>query len=166
MKSILAQISLIIYQCKNKHISTVLLTTVLILMLVIGSSCRQTDFYDRSTFDPDLCPDKYVAINEAFLSSAVNENGEPIDKTSTFASDIEAIYFTFELSGDLCCVQLTVEWKHEGERIGDVWSDDGSNVQTPFTLALYQPEKGFLKGNYSVTLYSSLWGTTLPFTIT
>ena len=112
----------------------------------------------------DVCPDASIKIRDAYLSSILGEDGTPVDRTNNFPLDSKVIYVTFVLTGEFCCTFLTVEWKYEGQHFS-LWQSDGDFLINPVTVALERPDAGFPKGNYTVALYSELWGTMLSFKV-
>ena len=106
-------------------------------------------------------------VNEAILSSALDENGLPVNSTNVFTSDTEEIFCTIWLSGSLCCDLLMIKWLYiNTDETISVWDEEGLSITGPVTASITRPENGFPKGVYMVVIYINIEEViSVPFTV-
>ncbi len=106
-------------------------------------------------------------VNEAILSSALDENGLPVNSTNVFTSDTEEIFCTIWLSDSVCCDPVLIKWLYiNTDETISVWGEDGSSIIGPVTTSITRPENGFPKGDYMVVLYINIQEViSVPFTV-
>ena len=131
---------------------------------IIGlAGCTSNETGQGATSDEKVCPDTLLSVSEALLSSAIDENGKPVNVTNVFTQDTPEIFFSLVLSDDeLCCSTVTVQWVYGGDVI-DMWQEY-SNY--PSIVSLKSPTGGFAKGEYAVAVYIEINEVIrVPFTI-
>lgn len=106
---------------------------------------------DAATLPADGDAPPVVRVKEAFISTVLDEEDEPVAGAAVITADTPVVYLYFELVEDLCCQTVTVQWWHGGEVI-DSWSEEDS-TDGVFTVALPQPDGGFGAGDYSARVY-------------
>lgn len=70
---------------------------------------------------------------------------------NAFRTDIDNIYFTFWLTGDLCCTIVAVELKYHG-CVCFRWVEIGNRIGFPQSVTIV-PASGFSPGEYTVSVY-------------
>jgi hypothetical protein len=136
------------------------LITALSVFSLAGCTSDDTG---QAASDEEVCPDTLLSVNEALLSSAIDENGKPVNVTNVFPQGTPRIFFSLVLSDDeVCCSTVIVQWIYGGDVI-DMWQDY-SNY--PSIVSLESPEGGFAKGEYEVVVHIALNEILrVPFTI-
>lgn len=128
------------------------LTFISIFSIGLLAACANSkNIIEQPEQIPEVCPDTLVQIDEAVLSAAIDENGNPIQFTHEFTVETPKIYCTF-IVPDICCTTLFVRWFY-GEEIIGTWEGVGIGNLIPQTLSLDKPAGGFAKGDYRVTMY-------------
>ena len=131
---------------------------------IIGlAGCTSDETGQGAPTDEEMYRDILLSMSEAYLSSAIDENGKPVNVTNVFTQDTPEIFFSLVLSSDAaCCSNVTVQWIYRGDVI-DIWQEY-SNY--PSILSLKSPEGGFAKGEYAVAVYIEIMEIIrVPFTI-
>jgi hypothetical protein len=142
-------------------VAILLIISALSVLSLAGCTSGETG--QGATEDEEVCPDTLLSVSEAFLSSAIDENGKPVNVTNIFTQDTPEIFFSLVLSDDeVCCSTVTMQWVYGGEVI-DMWQDY-SNY--PSRISLNSPEGGFSRGEYEVAVYIEINEIIrVPFTI-
>ena len=137
---------------KQKYLQLILVISVLCFLALSGCGL------DANTVEspPDentsaVCPDDSIIVDDVLLSSAINENNQPIAPTTTFSADTEEILAKFMVTDDLCCQTVTIEWRYlDEDTVLDMWvGQDGF----PAYVTLSRPGDSFAKGQYRVTMW-------------
>jgi len=120
---------------------------------LLGCSSKQSKVEDTTC---------YTAVEtqiDATLSTAINDDGLPIEPSTVFNTDSKAILFTFWV-GEFpirCCeeVVISVVWIFE-TKIIDEWQSVYPGTPVPFSISLKKPQNSFRPGNYQVIIYADL----------
>ena len=112
-----------------------------------------------------LCPDTFIHVSKAELSSNIDERGNPIDPGTVFAPVTPAIICTFWMTDDLCCKTVTISWFY-GDTVISKSEKTGIDVKVPDHMVLSTPKGGLAQGDYHVVIYIDLFEMfDLPFQI-
>ena len=100
-----------------------------------------------------------ASLSEATMTTAVDENMQPLDTTDVFTPDTPEIFCSFKLSNAPPDTEIKAEWVYiEGELedvsnyLMDEWSTttDGTGY---ISVSIIGPYAGWPKGDYKVILY-------------
>ena len=100
-----------------------------------------------------------ASLSEATMTTAVNENMQPLDATDVFTTATPKIFCTFKLSNAPPDTEIKAEWVYIEGELQDVsnysldeWSTttDGTRY---ISVSMTRPYDGWPKGDYKVILY-------------
>jgi len=121
----------------------------MIALAILVSSCKpvqeQQSQYNNST----ICPDEFIVAN-VILSTAVDNDLQPINITNTFQPTIDEIFCSIWVSDDICCKIGIIEWRYMGNTF-EKWV--GNSVPFPPYVSIKSPEGGFKSGEYQLVVY-------------
>ena len=141
----------------------VVISSISVLLVLSLAGCTSDETGQGTTSGEEVYSRIPLSVSKALLSSAIDENGKPVNVTNVFTQDTPEIFFSLVLSSDAaCCSNVTVQWIYRGDVI-DIWQEY-SNY--PSILSLKSPEGGFAKGEYAVAVYIEIVEIIrVPFTI-
>jgi len=100
-----------------------------------------------------------ASLSEATMTTAVDENMQPLDTTDVFAPDTQEIFCSVKLSNAPPDTEIKAEWVYiQGEvedltnYLIDEWSTTADDTRY-ISVSIIRPYDGWPKGDYKVVLY-------------
>jgi hypothetical protein len=143
-------------------LTTIALLCALILAIPLASCSSEGAASSAVDTSQEVCPDSFILVNKACLSSSLGTNNKPVGDARSFGIDTTELFCSFEVYEDICCSTVIVHWIYGGEII-DFWQ--GYSTIPPY-VSLKSPEEGLIKGDYTVVMYIGVREVMrVPFTI-